>query len=106
MGDIGNEHHIRIETDSSTFGIDGELLLESITGQEAISKLFNFDLKVLCQDLNIDPTGIVGKRISFSITFPEEDKTRYFNGYVKRMQAGNVIGNCRRFAHRWPTSSL
>ncbi len=92
MGDIGNEHHIRIETDSSTFGIDGELLLETIAGQEAISKLFNFDLKVLCQDLNIDPTGIVGKRISFSITFPEEDKTRYFNGYVKRMQAGNVVG--------------
>ncbi|OUS29439.1 hypothetical protein A9Q99_10115 [Gammaproteobacteria bacterium 45_16_T64] len=91
MGDIGSEHHIRVETDSSEFGVDGELLLESITGHEAISELFSFDLKILCEDLNIDPTGIVGKRITYSITSPETEKTRYFNGYVKKFKAGNVI---------------
>ncbi|MDX1692257.1 MAG: type VI secretion system tip protein TssI/VgrG [Ketobacteraceae bacterium] len=91
MGDIGTQHHIAVETDSNEYGIDSEMLLESFTGREAISELYNFQLKVLCAKLDIDPTGIVGKKLSFSVAYSDGSKKRVFNGYIKRIKAGNIF---------------
>jgi type VI secretion system secreted protein VgrG len=91
MGDIGTQHHIAIETDNNEYGIDSEMLLESFTGREAISELYNFQLKVLCATLDIDPTGIVGKKLSFSVAYSDGSKKRAFNGYVKRLKAADIF---------------
>ena len=91
MGDIGQQHHIAIESDSNDFEIDSEMLLESFSGREAISELYNFQLKILCAKLDIDPKKIVGKKISFSVSFSDGTKKRYFNGYVKRIRAGETF---------------
>jgi len=107
MTGIGDQHHIAIVTDSSEYDIDSELLLESFTGREAISELYNFQLKVLCAKVDIDPTKIVGKKMSFSVAYSDDaSKKRVFNGYVKRIKAGETFsttagltsaGNLRRY---------
>ncbi len=105
MGGIGEQHHIAIETSASEYDIDAELLLESFTGKEAISELYNFQLKVLCTKVDIDPIKIVGKKMSVSIAYSgDASKKRFFNGYVKRIKAGetfttlahSIKGSCLR----------
>ena len=91
MGDIGSQHHIAIETDNNEYEIDSEMLLESFTGREAISELYNFQLKMLCAKLDVDPTKIVGKKLSFSVAYSDGSKKRVFNGYVKRIKAGDIF---------------
>lgn len=91
MGDIGSQHHIAIETDNNEFEIDSEMLLESFTGREAISEIYNYQLKILCAKLDIDPTKIVGKKLSFSVAYSDGENKRVFNGYVKRIRAGEIF---------------
>jgi type VI secretion system secreted protein VgrG len=59
------------------------LLLKSIAGKEAISRLFAFSLELLSEDPNIALEQMVGQRINVSITQAGDDK-RYINGFVSR----------------------
>jgi type VI secretion system secreted protein VgrG len=65
------------------------LLLAAFSGQEAISRLFSFDLDLLSEKGAIDFAQIVGKKVTITVT--QVDKTqRYFNGIVSHFaQSGS-----------------
>lgn len=62
---------------------DDVLLVESLDGVEALSKIFKFDLELSSEQPSIDPQDIVGKKAT--IYFSQVDgPERYYNGYVNR----------------------
>lgn len=64
------------------------LLLRSFQGQEAISRLFTFDLDLVSEDPSIQYDSIVGQRVSVRVTL-HDGSSRYWNGFVSRfVQAG------------------
>src|SRR5689334_9783398 len=68
------------------------LLLRSMSGQEAISQLFSFELDLLSSDAVIKFEDIVGKRITVR-TRIGDDQERFFNGFISRlMQLGSDTG--------------
>lgn len=71
------------------------LLLERMTGHEAISRLFNFTLDLLSEKKNISFTDIVGQNVTLRVALGD-GKARYFNGYVSRFAQS---GTDPRFTH-------
>ena len=70
---------IGIET---SLGTD-KLILLSFSGEERLSALFRFELRLLSSEARIRPAEIVGKAVSFFVKYPDNEK-RYFNGIVNR----------------------
>ena len=65
------------------------LLLQGVTGQESMSRLFKFDLDLLSEDPSIPFDKIVGQRVTVTVVLPDGGK-RYFNGCVSRFaQSGS-----------------
>ncbi len=64
---------------------DDVLLLRSFSGHESLSHLFEYELEMLSTDDAIDPTAIVGHRITFEMN-PTGNAPRYFNGFVNRFR--------------------
>jgi type VI secretion system secreted protein VgrG len=66
------------------------LLLQELTGQEGISRLFNFSLDLLASNNDsIKFQDIVGQKVNITIQRPD-GSTRYFNGYVSRFTQGDT----------------
>ena len=64
------------------------LILRSFQGQEAISKLFTFDLDLVSEEPSIKYDDIVGQTVTLRINLAD-GSSRYWNGYVSRfVQAG------------------
>src|SRR5262245_33141383 len=63
---------------------DNKLLLRSFFGQEAISRLFDFQLDLLSEDDNISFDQIIGQNVTISIKLADNETERYFNGFVSR----------------------
>src|SRR5580704_19075839 len=64
------------------------LLLRSLQGQEAISRLFSFDLDLVSEDPSINYEDIVGQAVTVSLMLADASP-RYWNGFVSRfVQAG------------------
>jgi|HubBroStandDraft_6_1064221.scaffolds.fasta_scaffold10929_5 type VI secretion system secreted protein VgrG len=64
------------------------LLLRSFQGQEAISRLFSFDLDLVSEDPSINYEDIVGQAVTVSLMLADASP-RYWNGFVSRfVQAG------------------
>jgi type VI secretion system secreted protein VgrG len=59
-----------------------ELLLESFTGSEGISRLFSFQLELLSENHRISFERILGQPISFGVSGSEGDEPRCFHGVV------------------------
>ncbi len=70
---------VGIET---SLGTD-KLILLSFSGEERLSALFRFELRLLSSEARIRPAEIVGKAVSFFVKYPDNEK-RYFNGIVNR----------------------
>ncbi len=71
------------------------LLLTGFTGQEAISRLFSYQLEMVSEEEDIKPQDIVGKNVSWAVQ--EVDKEpRWFNGHVSRFAAGSARHHDRR----------
>lgn len=70
---------IGVET---SLGAD-KLLLLAFAGEERMSELFRFELRMLSEEGAIKPTDVVGKPIDFYVRYPDDEK-RYFNGIVSR----------------------
>ena len=60
-----------------------KLVLLSFSGEERLSSLFRFELRLLSKEARIRPADIVGKAVSFYVKYPDNEK-RYFNGIVNR----------------------
>ena len=68
------------------------LLLRGFTGQEAISRLFSFELDLLSTDPEIKFKDIIGQTVTLRVVLGR-DKERFFNGVISRfMQTGSDAG--------------
>jgi type VI secretion system secreted protein VgrG len=65
------------------------LLLSSFSGTEAMSRLFSYQLQMVSESDAIQPADIVGKSITWSVTY-KDNPPRYFNGYVSRFAGADV----------------
>jgi type VI secretion system secreted protein VgrG len=64
------------------------LMLRSFQGQEAISKLFTFELDLVSEEPSIKYDDIVGQTVTLRVNLAD-GSSRYWNGYVSRfVQAG------------------
>ena len=73
------------------------LLLQELTGYEAISHLFSYELDLLAYDnASIAFKDIVGKKVSIALQLPD-GKPRYISGYVSRFTQGET--DDRFFTH-------
>jgi type VI secretion system secreted protein VgrG len=81
---------LRIDT---PLGADA-LLLRNVSGQEAVSQLFRFQLELLSEDDALSFDAIVGKNITLHIQ--TVDSERAFNGFVSRFSQGS---RDERFTH-------
>jgi type VI secretion system secreted protein VgrG len=67
---------------------DDILLLRSFQGQEAISRLFSFELELLSENDAIDYEKIIGQRVDVRVSLADGTQ-RFWNGFVSRFtQAG------------------
>jgi type VI secretion system secreted protein VgrG len=68
------------------------LLLRGFTGQEAISRLFSFELDLLSTDPEIKFDQIIGQPVTIRVRLTR-DKERFFHGVISRfMQTGSDVG--------------
>src|SRR5260221_671434 len=81
---------LRIDT---PLGADA-LLLPSVSGQEAVSQLFRFQLELLKEDDAIQFDSIVGKNVTLHIQ--TVDSERALNGFISRFSQS---GRDERFAY-------
>lgn len=82
MGYIQADRALRIDT---PLGPD-TLLLRSLSGQEAISQLFRFQLDLLSENDSVNFDSIVGKAVSIHIR--TADAERCMSGYISRFSQG------------------
>src|SRR5512135_2386335 len=78
----------RLLSVTSALGED-VLLLQSFTGREAISRLFNYQLELLSENDAIAAKDLVGTSLTWAV-HDVDKKPRYFNGMVSRMAAGGM----------------
>ena len=70
------------------------VLLRAVSGQEAISQLFRFQLELSSEDEAIDFDAIVGKNVTIHVQ--TVDGERLWNGFISRFSQG---GHDERFTH-------
>jgi len=72
------------------------LLLAGLSGQEAVSSLFQFHLDLLAENRRqINFEDLLGKKVGIEVVLPDE-KSRYFNGYLNSISQG---ARDQRFTH-------
>lgn len=64
-----------------------ELLLTGFTGQESVSRLFSFHLRLLSENRSVKLEDLVGKKATIKMTLPD-GKERLFNGIVNSFSQG------------------
>jgi type VI secretion system secreted protein VgrG len=65
------------------------LLLQRVTGAEAVSRLFRFQLEMLAESIaTVKFDSILGKSVTVSLVMPAVDSNRYINGIVSRFSQG------------------
>jgi len=84
----------RLLTLKSPLG-DDVLVLTAFSGQEEISRLFNYELEMISDNNSISASEIVGKNVTFGIKLAD-GSVRHFNGFVTRFVAGDEDGQRRR----------
>ncbi len=72
---------------SSPLGGD-VLLLESVTGSEAICDFFHFHLKVRSKRTDLKAADLVGKSVDIALQIDDSSPPRIWNGIVTRCHAG------------------
>ncbi|MGH8137961.1 MAG: type VI secretion system Vgr family protein [Steroidobacteraceae bacterium] len=72
------------------------LLLRKMSGLEAMSQPFEWDLDLISEDGDIDPDKILGKSVSVDLTLPN-GKQRFFHGVVSEFSLGGWLQNYHRY---------
>lgn len=60
------------------------LVLRKLSGSEQLSSLFEFELELHSDDINIKHEQLLGENVTVGVLLPD-DETRYINGYVSRI---------------------
>lgn len=68
-----------------------DIRLRSVTGQEQMSRLFNYTLEIVCVDNEISEDDLINKLVGQSVTvrldLADGSSERYFNGYISRIRS-------------------
>lgn len=73
---------------STPLGTD-VLLLQRFSGEEAVSKLFRFELEMLAESTaTVKFDSILGQGVTVTLVAPADGSKRYFNGIVSRFSQG------------------
>lgn len=67
---------------------EDEVLMTSFSGEEELSRLFQFRLTLISMNTAIKGPDIVGKNVTFTIRYGDGSQ-RFFNGYVHRFLGGD-----------------
>jgi type VI secretion system secreted protein VgrG len=73
-------------------------ILTGISGRESVSQLFEFDLEMMSDDTEVDPTKLVGENVDFSIE-PTDGERSFFNGFISHFYAGEPAEGYGRHYH-------
>ncbi len=85
MGQLTQEHRLISITD---FSLEKDtFVIMSLHGSEYISDLFEFELEVLSENLDVSADQVVGKPATVTI---QNEHSRYFNGFIKSLTFGEV----------------
>jgi type VI secretion system secreted protein VgrG len=60
------------------------LQIRSLSGEEAVSRLFRFELELVAKDASVDFKGVIGKGATVRLRLAD-DGARYFNGIISRI---------------------
>lgn len=72
-----------------------DVLLTGLSGHEAMSRLYSFQLEFVSTKLDLKAPDLIGKPFKVEIAHTgenEKDEPRYVNGYISRLSAGDVSG--------------
>jgi type VI secretion system secreted protein VgrG len=72
------------------------LLLRQMSGTEALSQPFLWDLDLLSEKGDINPDDLLGQKVSVSCTLPN-GKQRFFHGYVTEFSQGGWLQRYYRY---------
>ncbi len=79
------------------------LLLQRFSGEEAVSKLFCFELDLLAESTaTVKFDAILGQGVTVTLVMPADGSKRYFNGIVSRFSQGGRSASAqgkRTFTH-------
>lgn len=78
-----DERWLRIETPLD----QDELILTALQGEEAMSRLFSFELTMVSPRDSIESTSLLGKAVTIEVR-PRSGHSRLFHGIVRRFTAG------------------
>lgn len=67
---------------------EDKLLLQGFTGQEGVSRMFHFDLRMHSEDRAISFDDIVGKQATIKMILADNKSERYFNGLINSFSQG------------------
>ncbi len=82
-----------------------EVQMTSFSGQEAMSRLFSYQLEFVSTRLDLTASQLVGKNVTLEIDRRTKDgqklPPRFFNGYISRFRAGPVsLHQTNQFKYR------
>jgi len=72
------------------------LLLRGMSGAEAMSQPFEWDLDLVSEQGDIDPDAILGQKVSLGLALPNGSE-RFFHGYVSEFSTGGWLQNYHRY---------
>ena len=75
---------------------DNALLLDSLSGAEALSQLFQFDLSLLSKDEAIDFDSIIGQNVTLTV-LQSDGAERHWNGIVNHFSQGQRERHLTRY---------
>ena len=73
--------------------LGGKLVVQSMSGDEALGRLFNYNLELLSQDFELHFDQIVGQQVTVVLDLPEDK--RYFNALITEFR---YLGQTDRYA--------
>ncbi|WP_060476424.1 type VI secretion system Vgr family protein [Pseudomonas monteilii] len=73
-----------------------ELLLETFKGTEALSRAFNYELLLVCEDSGVPLKSMMGQHVSIEIELAEGGP-RYITGYLTRFASIGSDGGMARY---------
>lgn len=77
---------------------DDAIQLVGFLGEEELSQLFTFQLKLVSSNAAIAGTDLVGKNVTFSL-LRNDDERRHFNGFIHRFAGGDEDSKGMRSYH-------
>ncbi|KEQ12248.1 type VI secretion system Vgr family protein [Endozoicomonas numazuensis] len=93
----------RLVTINTPLGKD-VFIVQAFDGKESLSRLYDFTLTLISEDLNITADNILGKPVTLALRCGASDADRFFHGHISHFSALDTYdGNKRHYeAHLVP----